>query len=1094
MHFSKILLIICLLLVACQNAKQKEGLATDKEKPIFKEKLSATTGITFSNDLKADLGTLENLFDFDYFYNGAGVGIADINNDGLPDIFFAGNQVDNRLYLNEGNLSFKDITENSGINTNKQWSNGVTFVDVNMDGFLDIYVTQGGPFKEFQRSNLLLVNQGDLTFVEKAAQYGLADQGIGTQSAFADFDLDGDLDCIVMNEAELYGYSVEQFLQKAYSNKETLIFNSSHIYKNDDGKYVDVSEEAGLLTPSFGLGLLVGDYNEDGLPDIYMANDYYLPDRLYYNKGNWQFTESHKSKSNQMSFFGMGVDAGDINNDGHEDLFILDMASSDHYRSKTLMASMDVDQFNLLTRQLDFGYQYMFNSLLLNDGNHNYNNIAHLAGVGLTDWSWAGLIEDYNSDGQQDILVTNGYRKYGTDNDFKNKVVQAKKDHTNNVPVTIKEKLYTEMPEEKLKNILFLNNSKLKFSQASEAKSGIRSKTYSNGAATADLDNDGDLDVVINNIDDQATVLENLSAAHTSWLTLSFATELQDKLPTVSLYSNGLKLSKQVRRTRGYMSACQPIVHFGLNSDQRIDSIKILIDTKSKTIKDVKPNQTLSIQSLNDKAIVEEEVKQLLFEKKSIGELKLFTKHNENAYEDFQKEILLPYKQGNTGPFLNRLKSSNDSEQLMFGNSIGASSALFDITDDRLSKESTISEQLTGEITAAAASDLNKDGVIDYLIGTGDNSFSSDSDNYLNYILMSSERGYSKTLLESKSITGDIVTADFDKDGYDEVLIGNRIVPQQYPIAAPLQYYDNDNGTLRLNQEKSADFSSVGIVNDMQVSDINQDGWLDLVIAAEWEPIRIFVNTGGKLKESDLNFSQLSGWWFSIEEVDINQDKLPDFIVGNLGNNTKYKADAQKPLKIFADDFDNSGSLDIVLSKKYKDDFVPLRGKECSSQQMPFVSEKFQTYDLFASATLEDVYGSMRGKYQKVVNEFRHHLLINKGGGKFESKPLAQPAQITPFMSMVKYDLNNDGHEDIIAGGNIYATEAETPRLDYNSLVLLMSNGKDNYDVVFGSDYGITLSGAAKNIEIISNSKGDYLVVGINNKVPELYKINKSNF
>jgi len=433
----KILAIIFILfgIISCTKEKLNEdNLSSDKDskidskakKAVFEKIGSLHSGIDFSNNLEDKVETSENLFDFDFFYNGSGVGIADINNDGLDDIFFCGNQVQNRLYLNKGNLQFEDITEKANINVNKKWSNGVTFADVNNDGWLDIYVTQGGPFTKENRKNLLFINQKDQTFVEKGEEYGLNDGGISTQAAFFDYDKDGDLDCIVSNENELYGLDPINFHKALKNNKELLHNSSAHLYKNEKGKFIDVTETAGVLKATFGLGLTVGDINNDGWLDFYISNDYYIPDVMYINNKNGTFTDKIKEKTKQITFYGMGVDIEDINNDGFQDIFVLDMASSDHIRSKTLMASMNVEKFNLLSGNFNFQIQYMYNSLQLNAGNSKFHNISQFAKVSNTDWSWAGLMVDFNNDEYKDIYVSNGYRRYALDNDFQNKVSEAK--------------------------------------------------------------------------------------------------------------------------------------------------------------------------------------------------------------------------------------------------------------------------------------------------------------------------------------------------------------------------------------------------------------------------------------------------------------------------------------------------------------------------------------------------------------------------------------------------------------------------------------------------------------------------------------------
>ncbi|MEL6944517.1 MAG: VCBS repeat-containing protein, partial [Bacteroidota bacterium] len=488
--------------------------------------------------------------------NGAGVGVADINNDGLQDIFFCGNQVENKLYLNQGNLKFKDISESSGINMGKQWSNGVTFADVNGDGRIDIYVSQGGPKESNDRRNLLFINQRNNSFQESGADYGLADEGISTQAAFFDYDKDGDLDCIVANENELYGVDPIRFFRTMAEQPDLRWKSSSHLYENQDGKFVDVTKEAGLLKPTFGLGLTVSDINDDGWLDIYIANDYYVPDNLYINLGNGSFRDEAKLRLNQMAFFGMGVDVADVNNDGAKDIFVLDMASSDHYRAKTLMASMNVQSFDLLVNKFELPHQYMFNALQVNVGSDQYQNVAHFGGVAKTDWSWAGLLADFNNDGWKDIFVTNGYRQYGLDNDLQRRVIAAKQKFRGEVPIEIKKELYESMPSEPLANLFYLNESNLHFSDQTD-KSGLNQPSFSNGAAYADLDNDGDLDLVVNNIDAAAFLYKNLSSEQeegNSYLRVQLQGKTSESFAEVTLLHQGQVQIAESKRTRGYYS------------------------------------------------------------------------------------------------------------------------------------------------------------------------------------------------------------------------------------------------------------------------------------------------------------------------------------------------------------------------------------------------------------------------------------------------------------------------------------------------------------------------------------------------------------
>ena len=549
-----LLLVLLFSLFACQKDKAPKTKSSDtsisasKTFPNFVKISSDESQIEFNNTITHDVSTKFNLFDFDYFYNGSGVGVEDLNNDGLKDIFFCGNQVNNRLYLNKGNLVFEDITESANINVNKYWSSGVTFVDINQDGWMDIYISQGGPHDRSKRKNILLINQKDLTFKEEGAIYGLDDHGISTQSAFFDFDKDNDLDCIVMNENDFYGTDPSTFFD-ILKNKSVLKENSSHLYENQGGKFIDITEKAGLLSPTFGLGLCVSDINNDNWLDIYIANDYYVSDAMYINNKNGTFTNQIKETTNQVSFYGMGLDIADINNDNLTDIFVLDMASSDHKRSKTLMASMNVPRFNLLTEKLGQQYQYMYNSVQLNVGNDNYNNIAQFSAMSKTDWSWAALVFDTDNDTNEDIYVTNGYRRYALDNDSRMKVVKAQQEYQGNVPLQLKDQIYNELPSEKLPNILYKNKGDLKFENVT-ALSDLNEPSFSNGAAYSDLDNDGDLDVLVNNMDQEAFLFKNLTVENKAgnFLKVNTKGDLSESFAKISISFNGMSKTKEAAR------------------------------------------------------------------------------------------------------------------------------------------------------------------------------------------------------------------------------------------------------------------------------------------------------------------------------------------------------------------------------------------------------------------------------------------------------------------------------------------------------------------------------------------------------------------
>jgi len=1061
------------------------------------------SGLHFSNTLAHNLKNGLNVFDYDYYYNGAGVGIADINNDGLKDIFFCANQGSNKLFLNKGNLVFEDITESANINTKKGWSSGVTFVDINNDGWLDIYVSQGGPYSKIDRANLLLINQKNNTFKEGASNYGLDDTGISTQSAFFDYDKDGDLDCVVMNENEYWGVDPLTFL-KILSDKQKLFDNSSHLYQNDKGKFKNVTEHAGLLKPSFGLGLCVSDINNDNWLDIYIANDYYLPDVMYINNKNGTFTDQIKNTTNQISFSAMGVDIADINNDNLKDIFVLDMAPTDHIRSKTLMASMNVPQFEMLVKTFGFQAQYMFNSLQLNMGANKFHNIAQLAGLSKSDWSWAGLIFDTDNDGNEDLYITNGFRKYSSDNDVRMRITEAKKKYNGNIPFEIKETIYNNLPSEKLENILYKNNGDLNFKNVTPS-SGLNIPSFSNGAAYADLDNDGDLDIVVNNIDDEAFLFKNKTIENSAGNFIKIITKgmNSENFAKVSISYKGLTKTKESLRVRGYLSTVDNEILFGLGKESIIDTVSVIWPSgKFEKRYKVKTNTTLTFNE-NDAHNSKE--------MKPIKADFLFTKvansidfiHKENDFNDFEKEILLPYKQSTLGPSINKGDVNNDGkDDFYIGGALGQAGQLFIQASKGFLKvkNQAFTDDARYEDMESLFVDIDNDGDNDLYVVSGGSEFTERSESLTDRLYLNDGKGgFSRTKssdLKDYTISGKSVTKiDFDKDGDNDIIVGNRIKPQKYPLSDPSLIYENVNGTLRnVTAMIAPDFENFGIVNKVITTDFNNDGWDDFIAVGEWTPIGIFLNEKGTFRaiSKESNLDNEKGWWYSIIETDVNKDGNKDYIIGNVGLNYKYHVDSEKPLRIYAGDFDLNGTQDDVLSYKFKGNFVPARGKECSTQQMPFISKKTPSYKQFANATLVDIYGEkINNAYQREVNEFHSILLLNEGNGKFKKLELPIMAQSLPILDGDVFDFNKDGFEDLIIVGNIFNTEVETPRLDNPFALILISNKKDGYTVLGPDKTGLFIDGNAKSVKII---KQNYLnkifaVIATNNAKTEVFEL-----
>jgi len=1067
------------------------------QEPPFHLLSSNETGITFSNNIVEDVSTKENLFDFDYFYNGSGVGVLDINNDGLQDIFFAANQESNKLYLNSGNLNFNDITESAFSDTLDNWSTGVSIVDINNDGYQDIYLCQGGPYTQDRRKNLLYINNADNTFREAAEEYGLADRGISTQAVFFDFDRDGDLDCFVMNESMAYGLDPVSFTRLNLERRNELYISLSHMYINEGGFFVDRTKELNLDNPTFGLGIKVSDFNNDGWKDLYISNDYYLPDMLLINQKGTGFKDEIKEYLNQMSFYGMGMDIADVNNDGMSDIFVLDMAAGDHYRAKTLMKSMNVTNFKLLVEGLQFPHQYMFNSLQLASDNNTYRNIAQFAGVASTDWSWSALIEDFDFDGLKDIHITNGYRRYALDNDFQAKIRDAKVKYKNNVPLEIKKKLYASMPTEKLENVFYKNQDGLKFSNW-DVGSSNNPPSYSNGAAIADLDNDGDHDLIVNNMDDEAFIYQNLAAdiGVNNFITIKNDPKSAYGIEKVELLAGDTILSYELSTVRGYLSSSEAAAYIGLGKIGSVAKVYVHWSNGEKSIVDNLTVNKIHYLKYNSNSIFKELVQlgDTYFDEILPMSIGIDYVHTENEYDDFEDEILLPFKQSTLGPYVTSSDINNDNlDDLIFSNSSNNEIKIYTQTstgfiDYRSDVISSLRSQEKGEVSFA---DLDKNGFMDLLIPASGNEEIDKSEYYRSRLLLGQKDGNftSVDLPLTSGSTSKLVTIDYDNDGDIDIIECKRHVAQKYPFHASSHVYSNEELIFE-DHSKSVfpDLEEYGIINDMLVTDFDNDGWDDIIMVGEWTNIRFYKNEKGKFTDvsNDFNIPVLKGLWFDIEAIDLNNDNVDDYIVGNLGTNSKYKATTDKPLKIYGHDFDSNGTWDLVLSKMYKEDYVPLRGLECSSQQMPFIQDKFETYDLFAKATTDEIYGeSLDSAYLRDINILESIALVSNENDGFDVIKLPKLAQISPVLDIEIMDVNHDGLSDIILNGNIYDTEVETPRLDGGRGLILLSDANGNLSSADENITGLDMNGNFKSMtKIYHKGSNSYVLVATENNNP----------
>ncbi len=1102
-------LLVCFLFILPGCQQEKEMPSADGS--LFTLLEAERTGIDFANNLKVDVYSEYNSLSYEPFYNGSGVAIGDINNDGLSDVFFSGNMTNNRLYLNKGNMTFEDISEKAGLGNN-DWGAGVTMADVNGDGWLDIYVCQSGPEEDKERRrNLLFLNNQDLTFTESAQVFGLDDGNRSTQAAFFDYDQDGDLDCYVMNESKYFRIiydAVFKDLQRPGAMEEA----SGHLYRNDGNTFTKVTQEAGLLRYGFGLGLCVSDINQDGLPDIYVANDYSVPDFMYINNGDGTFTDQIKTMTRQVPFYSMGCDIADINNDGYPEIAAVDMATSDHYRGKTLMASMDVEAFYYFVDELGYQTQYMFNVFQLNNGNNTFSNIANIAGLSKTEWSWAAILADFDLDGYKDFFVTNGIRHNARNNDFRVMMENVRNAHGGTVPDSMKEELYAQMPEINLNNLIYKNNGDLTFSNSTE-KWGLAQPAYSHAAVYGDLDNDGDLDLIVSNTDAKAFVYQNNAADRKEGNHLKIKLVGKNKKSPTLLAKAKLYIGKETQyqeliTTKGYQGAVEPIFHFGLGYAEKVDKIEIeWPDGTMQTLENVKANQLLTVAYAPDgpTKLNASQNQGTTFAMLNPTSTSLEFAHKENAFNDFEKEVLLPHRQSTLGPNISVGDANSDGlEDCFVGGAANQAGQLF--LQGQNGKFSTLSgpweNHKAAEDMGSLFFDADGDGDNDlYVVSGGGGEFAPEDPILQDRLYINDGKGkftFKPSALPAMYSSGmRVKAADYDGDNDLDLFIGGAAVPGRYPYPSRSFLLQNQGGSFKdVTENVAPELASVGMVKDQLWTDINQDGAMDLIVVGEWMPISIFINENGQFTNQSQLYGtdELKGWWYSIKETDVDGDGDQDLVVGNVGLNTKFSTSPEKRFKVYASDFDQNGSNDIVLSKKYKGRYVPSRGRECSSEQMPFIKDKFPTYDGFANADLSEILGeeNLKSSLELDVTTFASMVLINEGAKAFKTMPLPNLAQISPINDIVVYDFNADKIPDLLIAGNTYNTEVETPRYDAGSGLLLLGYGDGRFEPTPITQSGFYAPLNVKDLALINTAVPGFqlILVANNNQELQVY-INK---
>ncbi|MCK8522947.1 VCBS repeat-containing protein [Aquimarina sp. D1M17] len=1041
------IVLLLVTVLSCNRRTKTEDVFSEKNK-MFEMISPTVSNINFENTISETLAF--NFLNYSYIYNGGGVAVGDINNDGLDDIYFGSNQASNKLYLNKGDFIFEDITEIAMVTDEIGWTTGVSMIDINGDGWLDIYVCKSGELKEpKKRKNKLYINQKDGTFLEQARQFGLDSEAFSTQAYYLDFDKDGDVDIYLVNHRTDFNNNViiDPKIQNDFS-----LESSDQLFVNDNGTFKDITPESGILNKAWGLSASIGDFNEDGWPDIYVANDFLEPDFLYINNKNNTFTNKILETFDHISANSMGSDYADINNDLKPDLIVLDMLSEDHQRSKENMATMSTDNFNFLVEK-GYHHQYMSNMLQINLGKGTYSEIAQLSGIAKTDWSWAPLIADFNNDGFNDLFVTNGIKHDLSNQDFRNRM---KSNIINRKKVTLQQAIQM-MPATKLPNKMFLNNRDATFKTVSE-EWGFDQKINSNGAAYSDLDNDGDLDIIINNQDDIATIYKNNQT--NNFLTISLNSSKKEGTTigtSVFLYYQNQKQIKKLYSCRGFQSSVTKALHFGLGDANQVDSIMVYWpDGKSTHLSNIKANKKLHINkedhTHSNSPITKSPENITVYNSNEFG---VHYKHEEQLFDDYALQLLLPQKQSEKGIPIAVADVNNDGKDDFFvGNAKGAVPALY-IQNDKgtfdLSNTQVFKNDRDFEDRKSLFFDYDNDGDLDLFVASGSYEDSEASDTLRDRLYENDGLGNfihkENALPIKRSVTSTVAFADIDNDGDLDIFIGSGVIPGKYPSSYSSYILQNENGKF-VDQTSSLakDLKSTKVVNDAIFSDYDNDGDQDLFIVGEWSPILIFDNTNGKFSiKKNTSTDKLSGWFNTIAPSDIDQDGDIDYVVGNLGDNNKFKPSITKPLHIYAADFDSNGSMDIVLSKSSKEGLLlPVRGKECSSQQVPRLSHKFKTYNSFASASLNDIYGkqNLENALHYTSTYFTTSLLKNNGNGNFDIIALPIEAQFGPTTDFLIEDFNLDGHLDIFGIGSLYEAEVETIRYDSNKGYFSFSDKK----------------------------------------------------
>jgi hypothetical protein len=1073
-----------------------------RDPTLFSEIPTDQSGIMFANNLSFDKDF--NIYTYRNYYNGGGVAIADINNDGLLDIYLTGNMAPNKLYLNKGDFKFEDITEKAGVAGTKAWSTGVSMADVNGDGLVDIYVCNSGDIKGDNKQNELFINNGNNTFTDRAAEYGVADRGYTTHAAFFDYDKDGDLDLYILNNSY---QAIGSFNLRKNERPKRDSLGGDKLMRNDGNMFKDVSAEAGIYGSviGFGLGVTVGDVNKDGWMDIYVSNDFFERDYLYLNKHDGTFKECLTEQMRSVSGASMGADMADINNDAYPDIFVTEMLPRDNARLKTVTTFENWDRYQYNV-QNDYYHQFTRNMLQLNNGDSSFSEIGRLSGVEATDWSWGALIFDMDNDGLKDIFVSNGIFQDLTNQDYLQYVSSPEIVKTVISGNTVDyKKLIESIPSNPIPDFAFHNQGELGFvDKASEW--GLGSPNFSNGAAYGDLDNDGDLDLIVNKVNDLASVFRNdasqlLKNHHYLKFVLKGVGKNTFALGTkITATHKGRSFYLEQMPIRGFESSMDPRPNLGLGEIDTVEQILIeWPDGRRNLLTNVPTNQTLNLDQKDGLSLESIKVSQpgnisnQLY--RPVNSLADFT-HKENEFVDFDRDHLIYHMVSTEGPQISKGDCNGDGlEDFFIGGAKDQPGGLFVQTSEgtfRRTNQAIFEKDKDSEDTGSILFDADGDGDLDLYVCSGGNEFTNASTALIDRLYFNDGKGkFSKSpqvlptmKFESNSTAK---AADYDGDGDLDLFVGGRLVPTQYGLAADSYILNNDGkGNFKdVSQLVAPSLKGVGMITDASWEDIDGDRDPDLIIVGEYIPITVLMNDAGKLVErtTESGVEKTEGWWNRIEAGDLDNDGDIDFVVGNHGLNSRFKASVTKPVCLYVNDFDGNGTIEQIICNYIGDRSYPMVLRHDLVTQIPSLKKKYLKYENFKNETIAEIFTSEQLKEAFVLNAYQLNsvVLINQGTGKFTVRELPIEAQSAPVYGIEITDLDGDGKQDILLAGNLYKAKPEVGRYDASYGTFLKGDGAGNFSAVSAKDSGIKIDGEVRDIVSIKRKNGDLLLISRNN-------------